>query len=132
MPTVHIGDFNLIRSAIRIYRLLGNLGVLTTSNITAADTVNGLMSAIKTGMATQHESYKEFGRMGIEATKYMVNLGVLSDAAILSLTTVASLITVLETVVGANSVDDPPRADGGENFDGVIPVGSNASVMNIV
>lgn len=121
-------EYFLIRSAERLLIEARDKGVLTNTNVAAADTVNGLMLIFNPASnpnATFREVDKLLCRECQDAIYTMSILpaaggttAILTDATILSLTTVNGLIALLTAQIGtpldSTNYDYATQNDGGQ------------------
>jgi len=122
MP-LHAGiDQYRVRSAIQTFNTLNLLGVLSDTAIAAANTVEGVRTAIANGINnhTIHLEHVTLARTGSEAVTEMFNYGLLTDAGIVGLTTYAGFKALL---TGSNPPDDDDSrvADGSWTYSGNAP-----------
>lgn len=93
---------NEIRQAIN---LMDNLNVLTDANITAANTVDGLVSAVETAVdaATNHAEIAPMKPGFVRALRQAEALGIISDAILADMETVAALKALFEGSNASNA-----------------------------
>lgn len=96
MPTVRVEHVGLNAQGVAAARQAGNYGLLTDAQVAAADTVAGVIAAIRAGatLANVHYEAKQAIDRIARAIQTWADIGVITDALINPLTTVAGLVAL--------------------------------------
>lgn len=107
-------DKHRVRKAISIFNIMNKLGVLNTTDITAANTVEGIRLLFVN--ANIHEEFVKERRSAVESLDEMQKLTGLADADILGLTTYATFLALFTGLDPA--LDDASKLLGDVNYSG--------------
>jgi len=94
MPTIRPDFIGINAQGVSAARISGNLGLLSDSEVAAANTVAGIISTINSKLtaANIHYEAKQFIDRIVRAIQSWADIGVITDALINPLTTVAGLV----------------------------------------
>lgn len=94
MPTIRPDFIGLNAQGVSAARMAGNYGLLTDTEVAAADTNAGIQAAIRAAITTVHSELKEAAERICRAIQTWGDIGIATDTAINGLTTVAGLVAL--------------------------------------